>query len=83
MEFKCTKCDAVFERTGIFVGHYRHRHTNYDFLFDSEMKRLRRCKGMTDFQRKIMAKQNVRLMIEEEVENQIKIVEAGRREAAK
>ena len=79
-EFKCTKCTEVFERIGVFVAHYRHKHTNYDKEFDAEMKRLRKCRGMTDFQRRLMAKQTVRLSIEEEIESQVKIVEAGRNE---
>jgi hypothetical protein len=78
MDFKCTKCAEIFGRVGNFVGHYRHHHTNYDALFDEEMGRLRKCRGMTQFQRKIMAKQTVRLFIEEEIENQIKAIEMAR-----
>lgn len=83
MDFKCTKCAEKFERTGIFVAHYRHCHTNYDKEFDKEMKELRKCRGMTELQRKLMAKQTVRFNIEEDVQAQVSLIEAGRKEAAK
>ena len=79
-EFQCTKCAEKFERVGVFVAHYRHKHTDYDKVFEREDKQLRKCRGMTAFQRKLMAKQRARLAIEEEIEAQVKALEAKHNE---
>ena len=74
MGFKCTKCSEEFEKVGVFVGHYRHKHTDYEARMNSLMKDLRKVKSMTHLQRQLMAKQQARFAIEEEIEAQIKQV---------
>ena len=78
--FTCTKCSCEFSRIGVFVAHYRHKHTSYDAIFEDRKRDLAHVKGMTNFQKKLMAKEDARRMIEKDIEEQVALIESKRGE---
>jgi hypothetical protein len=73
-DFKCTKCEEHFDRIGIFAAHFRHKHTDYDFLSRNKAIVLRGVKGITPFAKKLMIREYARSEVDKLVQANVTII---------
>lgn len=73
-DFKCTKCEEHFDRIGIFVAHFRHKHTDYEFICRNKAIVLRGVKGITPFAKKLMIREQARYEVDKLVQANVEII---------
>lgn len=67
----CCICREQFNNISTLTKHLRHKHTDYDKMLNIERDYLKGARGLTELQRTLLSKEQVRMKIDDRIKNLI------------